>query len=71
MAFYSRRLLGLDDLRDGLEMKWNSQENLSLWWLHFFFCPVVWFIYINILCTTQDDNNLKTNIADTWKINLN
>lgn len=29
MDFYSRRLLGQDDLRDGLEMKWNSQENLS------------------------------------------
>lgn len=28
--FTQEDCLFLDDLRDGLEMKWNSQENLSL-----------------------------------------
>lgn len=64
MAFYSRRLLGLDDLRDGLEMKWNSEENLS-------FDDYVAFLSSSLVYIHKyslhyiNGNILKTNIADT------
>jgi hypothetical protein len=64
MAFYSRRLLGLDDLRDGLEMKWNSEENLSLDDCIAFLSSSLVYIHKYSLHNTNG-NILKTNIADT------
>ena len=64
MAFYSRRLLGLDDLRDGLEMKWNSEENLSLDDCIAFLSSSLVYIHKYSLHYTNG-NILKTNIADT------
>lgn len=64
MAFYSRRLLGLDDLRDGLEMKWNSEENLSFDDYVAFLSSSLVYIYKYSLHYTNG-NILKTNIADT------
>ena len=64
MAFYSRRLLGLDDLRDGLEMKWNSEENLSLDDCIAFLSSSLVYIHKYSLHYTNG-NMLKTNIADT------
>lgn len=70
MAFYSRSLLGLDDLWDGLEMKWNSQENLSFDDYISFLSSSLVYIHKYTLHYTNG-NILNTNIADTWKINLN
>lgn len=64
MATYSRRLLGLDDLRDGLEMKWNSQENLSFDDYISFLSNSLVYIHKYSLHYTNG-NILKTNIADT------
>lgn len=64
MAFYSRSLLGLDDLRDGLEMKWNSQENLSFDDYISFLSSSLVYIHKYTLHYTNG-NILNTNIADT------
>lgn len=64
MAFYSRRLLGVDDLRDGLGMKWNSQENLSFDdYIAFLSSSLVYIRKYSLHYT--NGNILKTNIADT------
>lgn len=64
MAFYSRSLLGLDDLQDGLEMKWNSQENLSFDDYISFLSSSLVYIHKYTLHYTNG-NILNTNIADT------
>jgi hypothetical protein len=71
MAFYPRRLLGLDNLRDRLEMKWNSQEKISVLMItfHFLSSSLVYIHKYSLLYTNS--NIFKTNIADTWKVNLN
>lgn len=70
MALFSRSLLGLDDLQDGLEMEWRSHEHLSFDDYISFLSSSLVYIYKYTLHYTNG-NILNTNITDTWKINLN
>lgn len=62
--FTQEELLGLDDLRDGLEMKWNSEENLSFDDSVSFLSSSLVYMHKYSLHYTNG-NILKTNIADT------
>jgi len=53
---------------------WNSQEILVCDDYISFCRPIVWFVYIYTyiyILHYTNDNILRTNIADTWIINLN